>query len=96
MIEFLQPRDPGGLIGQQSFERPSPESGTRCDATVTIQSGTSDSLKGKAMHDYEVKIRLQGRVSYVHVAARDAGHARMLVEAQYGGEIAVLETKRLR
>ena len=47
------------------------------------------------MFEFEVKIRLQGRVSYVRVTARDAGHARMLVQAQYGDAVTVLQVKRL-
>jgi hypothetical protein len=47
------------------------------------------------MFEFEVKIRLQGRVSYVRVTARDAGHARLLVQAQYGDAVTVLQIKRL-
>lgn len=47
------------------------------------------------MYEFEVKIRLNGRVSYVHVTARDSAHARMLVQAQYGGDVTILQTKRL-
>jgi hypothetical protein len=48
------------------------------------------------MHDYEVKIRLNGRVSYVQVTARDAAHARALVLADFSNAVTVLQTKRLR
>lgn len=48
------------------------------------------------MHPYEVKIRLAGRIAYVNVNARDAGHAKQLVQAQYGSGVTVLQTKRLR
>ncbi len=48
------------------------------------------------MYEFEAKIRLEGRVSYVRVAARDSAHARMLVKAQYGGAVTILQTKRLR
>jgi len=48
------------------------------------------------VYTFEVKIRLQGRVSYVEVTARDAAHARSLVAAQYGDVITILQTKRLR
>ena len=48
------------------------------------------------MYEFEVKIRLQGRVSYVQVTACDSAHARMLVHAQYGGAVTILQTKRLR
>jgi hypothetical protein len=47
------------------------------------------------MHTYEVKIRLAGRVSYVEVSANDSAQARMLVNAQYGGAVTILQTKRL-
>lgn len=47
------------------------------------------------MHKFEVKIRLQGRVSYIRVTARDSAHARLLVGAQYGGAVTILQTKRL-
>ena len=48
------------------------------------------------MYTFEVKIRLAGRVSYVEVTASDSAHARMLVAAQYGGAVTILQTKRLR
>lgn len=48
------------------------------------------------MHTFEVKIRLEGRVSYVTVEARDAAHARLLVQTQYGDAVTVLQTTRLR
>jgi len=47
------------------------------------------------MYTYEVKIRLDGRISYVTVTAGDAGHAKKLVEAQDGGSVTVLQTRRL-
>lgn len=47
------------------------------------------------MYEFEVKIRLQGRVSYVHVTACDSAHARMLVHSQYGEEVTILQTTRL-
>lgn len=47
------------------------------------------------MYEFEVKIRLNGRVSYVRVTARDSAHARALVQAQYGGAVTILQTKRL-
>jgi hypothetical protein len=47
------------------------------------------------MHTFEVKIRLAGRVSYVQVTARDSAHARMLVVAQYGDTVTILQTKRV-
>jgi hypothetical protein len=48
------------------------------------------------MHTFEVKIRLEGRVSYVEVEARDAAHARLLVRTQYGDAVTILQTTRLR
>lgn len=47
------------------------------------------------MYEFEVKIRLAGRVSYVRVTARDSAHARLLINAQYGGAVTILQTKRL-
>jgi hypothetical protein len=47
------------------------------------------------MYTFEVKIRLDGRVSYVQVNASDSAHARKLVQAQYGGAVTILETKRV-
>jgi hypothetical protein len=47
------------------------------------------------MHTYEVKIRLDGRVSYVQVQASDSAHARRLVQAQFGYSVTVLQTERL-
>jgi len=47
------------------------------------------------MYDFSVKIRLYGRVSWVDVTARDAAHARLLVQTQFGDEVTVLQTKRL-
>jgi len=48
------------------------------------------------MYTFEVKIRLAGRVSYVEVTASDSAHARLLVAAQYGDAVTILQTKRLR
>ena len=47
------------------------------------------------MHTFEVKIRLNGRMSYVEGTANDSAHARMLVTAQYGHGVTILQTKRL-
>ena len=44
---------------------------------------------------YEVKFRVKGIVSTTTVQARDAGQAKKLVMAQYGGEAQVLSVKRL-
>jgi hypothetical protein len=48
------------------------------------------------MYDFSVKIRIEGRVSWVEVTARDAAHARLLVRTQYGDSITILQTKRLQ
>lgn len=47
------------------------------------------------MHTYEVKLRLEGRVSYIEVQARDAAHVRLLVAAQFGSAVTVLQTTRV-
>ena len=39
------------------------------------------------MHDFKVKFRLNGRVAFVRVTARDAAHARALVLANYGNAV---------
>lgn len=46
-------------------------------------------------HTYEVRIRLDGRVSTVRVQAADAGQAKKLVQAQFGDKATVLSTKRV-
>lgn len=46
-------------------------------------------------HTYEVRIRLDGRVSTVRVQANDAGHAKKLVQAQFGDKATVLSAKRV-
>lgn len=48
-----------------------------------------------AAANYEVRIRLDGRVSTTQVRASDAGHARRLVQAQFGPKVTVLSVKRL-
>ena len=48
------------------------------------------------MYTFEVKIRLEGRVSYVEVSANDSAHARSLIRAQYGDAVTILQTTRLR
>ena len=44
--------------------------------------------------NFEVKIRIHGIVSYVHVTANSAGQAIALVKAQYGPAVDVLGTNR--
>jgi len=46
------------------------------------------------MTAYEVKIRLNGSVSYVTVNANSAGQAKQLVLAQFGGQVDVLSVQR--
>jgi hypothetical protein len=46
------------------------------------------------MTTYNVKIRLNGRISYTTVTASSAGHAKQLVLAQYGGAVDVLTVSR--
>ena len=46
-------------------------------------------------HTYEARIRIAGTVSKVQVQARDAGHAKKLLRAQYGSEVAILSVKRV-
>ena len=48
-----------------------------------------------ANHTYEAKIRLDGKVSTTQVQASDAGHAKKLVQAQYGSKVTVLSVKRV-
>ena len=47
------------------------------------------------LHTYEVKFRLDGRVSTTQVQANDAGHAKKLVQAQYGPKVTVLSVKKV-
>ena len=75
-------------VGLAEVRRPS-----RCLVSLSFRSSFRKEIR---MYEFEVKIRLQGRVSYVYVTAFASAHARMLVEAQYGGAVTVLQTKRLR
>ena len=43
---------------------------------------------------FQVKIRLNGIVSYVNVTANSAGQAMALVKAQYGPAVDILGTSR--
>lgn len=47
------------------------------------------------LHTYEVRFRLDGRVSTTQVQANDAGQAKKLVKAQYGDKVTVLSAKRV-
>ena len=46
-------------------------------------------------HTYEARIRLNGKVSTTQVQASDAGHAKKLVQAQYGPNVTILSVKRI-
>jgi hypothetical protein len=46
-------------------------------------------------HTYEARIRLNGKVSTTQVSASDAGHAKKLVQAQFGPSVTVLSVKRV-
>ena len=46
-------------------------------------------------HTYEARIRIAGTVSKVQVQARDAGHAKKLLRAQYGPGVNILSVKRI-
>ena len=46
------------------------------------------------MNEFEVKMRLDGRVSYIRVTACDSAQARKLVQTQYSSAT-ILQTKRL-
>lgn len=56
---------------------------------------TAPSVVAAVLHTYEVKIRLKGRVSTTQVKASDAGHAKKLVQAQYGPNVTVLSVKKV-
>ena len=47
------------------------------------------------LHTYEVKFRLDGKVSTTQVKANDGGHAKKLVQAQYGPKVTVLSVKKV-
>ena len=55
----------------------------------------SPAITALATHTYEVKIRLDGKVSTTQVQASDAGHAKKLVQAQYGPKVTVLGVKKI-
>ena len=42
---------------------------------------------------YEIRIRFQGRISYITVQANSVGHAKALARADYGPEVEVLSAK---
>jgi len=46
-------------------------------------------------HTYEARIRLNGKVSTTQIKASDGGHAKKLVQAQFGPSVTVLSVKRV-
>ena len=65
---------------------------------LCVASGQAPTLLPDSVaiaHTYEVRIRLDGRVSTVRVQANDGGHAKKLVKAQYGEKVTVLSAKRV-
>ena len=46
-------------------------------------------------HTYEARIRLNGKVSTTQVQASDTGHAKQLVQAQFGPSVTVLSVKKV-
>jgi hypothetical protein len=62
------------------------------DASAPI---TARRVVAHALHTYEVRIRLDGKVSTTQVRASDAGHAKKLVQAQYGPSVTVLSVKKV-
>ena len=65
--------------------------------TLAPQRVTADE-PGEAwiLHTYEVRFRLEGKISVTQVQASDAGQARKLVQAQFGPRVTVLSTTRLK
>lgn len=47
-----------------------------------VPSGGQQCVRA-ALHTYEARIRLDGKVSTTRVQASDAGHARKLVQSQF-------------
>ena len=64
-------------------------------AVATSEVPATLSPIAMANHTYEAKIRLDGKVSTTQVQASDAGHAKKLVQAQYGSKVTVLSVKRV-
>jgi len=64
--------------------------------TGTDGGGNSVAVSPVAVnHTYEARIRLNGKVSTTQVQASDAGHAKKLVQAQFGPSVTVLSVKRV-
>ena len=53
-------------------------------------------LVARVLHTYEARIRVGSRVSTTRVQASDAGHAKRLVQAQFGDTATVLSVKRVK
>lgn len=64
-------------------------------APVSSFTTTAPCVVAAALHTYEAKIRLNGKVSTTQVKASDAGHAKKLVQAQYGPSVTVLSVKKV-
>lgn len=58
-----------------------------------VPSGGQQCVRA-ALHTYEARIRLDGRVSTTRVQASDAGQARKLVQAQFP-QATVLSVKKV-
>lgn len=78
-----------GLTGEVLLH----DTGRPAQASTSLQPGLQ--LPQAITHTYEVRIRLAGTVSKVRVQARDGGHAKKLVRAQYGPKVTVLSAKRI-
>jgi hypothetical protein len=64
--------------------------------TGTDGGGNSVAVNQVAVnHTYEARIRLNGKVSTTQVQASDAGHAKKLVQAQFGPSVTVLSVKKV-
>jgi hypothetical protein len=65
-------------------------------ASIVVPASVAPAANVMAIaHTYEVRIRLDGRVTTVRVEASDAGHAKKLVRAQFGDKVTVLSAKRV-
>jgi hypothetical protein len=62
--------------------------------SIWLLVSTILSPKGALMFTFEAKIRVAGRISIVHVTARDSAQARSLVNAQYGPNVTILQVIR--
>ncbi len=59
------------------------------------ETGAGISATAMTLHTYEARIRLNGKVSTTQVQASDAGHAKKLVQAQFGPSVTVLSVKKV-